>query len=222
MSTISAKTCIKALSGAVLSRKAAFQTELGVSFAIFLVQGGTERGARQMLNEAYASAGMLCLTPADGDYKTINRRINATADLFNTIKLRTVKKWAGALDEDKLIAAMVEGLRPYELFSVADVQRYCAPAETVHTEPQQGTEPVQPHANILTGPVGSNHTGQEKIINQFRRAADQVAKGAAHIETAHLALMIPKDATRDELVEMAQKLLALAQKRNAHPLPVAA
>lgn len=219
MSNLSVTTCIAALHGAALSRKAAFQTELGVSFAVFLTQGGTERNARQLLVEAYASAGYMCLTPADADYKTINRRINATADLFNTVKMRTVKKWAGALDENKLIAAMVEGLRPYELFSVADVQRYCAPPETVHTSPTgQEKTAVQPHNEILGGPTSPNRTGQEKIIQQFRRAADQVAKGAAHIETEHLALMIPKDATRDELVDMAQKLLTLAKKRNSHPV----
>ncbi len=213
MSTLSIETCIKALHGAALSRKAAFQTELGVSFAVFLMQGGTERNARQMLTEAYASAGYMCLTPTDADYKTINRRINATADLFNTIKMRTVKKWAGALDENKLIAAMVEGLRPYELFTVADVQRYCMPPETVHAKPATASTTVQPHTAILGGPA-VNHTGQDKVIQQFRRAADEVAKGAAHIETAHLALMIPKNTTRDELVEMAQKILELAQKRN--------
>ena len=193
MTVLSISTCITALHGAALSRKAAFQTELAVSFAVFLMQSGTERPARQMLTEAYASAGYLCMDPADADYKTVNRRINATADLFNKIKMRTVKKWAGAHGEEQLIAVMVEGLRPYELFSVADVQRYCTPPETVSATPAAPGVAVAPHTAIL---AGGPTTGHAKIIEQFRRAVDQVAKGAKHIETVHLALVIPQETTR--------------------------
>lgn len=225
MSNITVEVCIKALSNAAMSRRAALQTELAVGLAIFLTQGGTEKAARTMLVEAYASAGNACLSPADDDYKTVNRRINATADLFNKIGMRAIKKWAGKHDDDQLIAAMVEGLRPYELWTVYDVQRYAStrPDTTVDSTPAPTAAPsgVKPHTAILTGPQ-SNATGQEKIVGMFRRAADQVAKGADHIETEHLALMVPKDVDVDELVSMAQKILAMAAARRKNNTPEAA
>jgi hypothetical protein len=212
MSNISVEVCIKALNNAAMSRRAAFQTELAVGFAIFLVNNGTERAARQILVDAYASAGYQCLQTSDQDYKTINRRVNATADLFNRIGVKAVRKWAGKHNDDQLIAAMVEGLRPYELWTVSDVQRYAAPAPVPAT-PAPTAAPVNPHNGILTGPAAGNNSGQVAVMGLFRRAADQVAKGAEHIETEHMAVMIPKDATPDEIVTLAYKLLEMATKR---------
>lgn len=211
MSNLSIETCIKALTRAAISRRAAFQTEIGVGFAVFLIKGNAEKEARQLLTETYASAGYMCLTPTDPDYKTINRRINATADLFNTIKLRTVKKWAGTLDENNLIAAMVEGLKPYDLQSISDMQRYCTPPATVTTSTAPVTE-VAPHTGIL-GTYAT--TGQDKVLTMFRRVADREADAAHRITTEHLALIVTKDTSPGELVELARKALDLAKELTA-------
>lgn len=204
---LSVETCAKALNTAAINRKSAFQTELSVGLAIFLVVGGTHKEARRVLCETYAAAGYQCLRPVDMDYKTVNRRINATADLFNKVQ---VKSWAGKHSEGDMLRAIYIGLEPYELLTVADVQRFCNPPKK-HAAPTV----VKPHAAVLSGPStpSNNHTGQAKVVEMFRRAADQVQKGADHIETKHLALVIPANATRDELIQMAQKLLALAEKK---------
>lgn len=204
---ISINTCIKALSNAAMSRRAAFQTELGVALAIFLMKGTTEREARTLLTETYASAGYMCLATVDPDYKTINRRVNVAADLFNKIKPRTIKKWAGDLNENNLIAAMVAGLRPYELWSIADVQRFCAPPEPVVTgtgvtAPVAEPVPVEPHAGILAG-------GHAKIMGMFRRAADR--DDVKRVTTQHLAVVITEGSTPDEMIELAWKILAMAK-----------
>ena len=210
MTKLSIETCTKALNSAALNRKAAFQIELAVGLSMFMVEGESSKAAKSNLCAAYASAGYQCLKIEDADYKTINRRINATADLFNHVSLQTVKKWAGRHAEDNLIDAVVLGLEPYELVSVMDVMRLCAPPEPINAAPKPQTQVVAPAHDILKGP---NAKGQEKIVAMFRRAADKVAEGAQHIETAHLALMIPPTTTRDELVELAGKLLVLAEEK---------
>lgn len=197
---LSIETCADALRGAAMNRKAAFQTELAVGLAVFLHAGDTTPEARTNLCAAYAGAGYQCLTTSGIDYKTINRRINATAELFHRVPVAT---WAGKHSELLLLKAITLGLEPYELLNVQDVVRFCNPQKL-----PPKTRSVEPHTGILAGPT----TGQGKVIDLFRRAADAVAKGARHVETKHLALMVPDSASRDELIELAGKLLAMANE----------
>jgi len=198
---LSPETCIKALGVATMNRKLAFQLELSVGLAMFLVGGGATRSTRSKLNETYAAAGYRCATIADPDYKTVNRRINATAMLYEK---SPVAVWVGEHNEEDMLRAVMLGIEPYELFTVVDVQRYCNPPQ-----PAPAT-PTAAHPEILTGPAPA--TGQQQVISMFKRAAAQVAKGARHIETEHLALMIPDDTPREELIEMASKLLELSKE----------
>jgi HAMP domain-containing protein len=199
---LSIETCAQALSTAAINRRVALQIELAVGLGVFLLYDGTGTGARQALCEAYATAGYQCLAYNGIDYKTINRRINACAELFHRVDARA---WAGKVNEEVLIRALMIGLEPLALQSISDVHRYCAPAK------KPRTVGVKPHTRVLGGPGG--HTGQDAVLSMFRRATDQVRKGAEHIETEHLALVIPADTTRDELIELAGKLITLAESK---------
>lgn len=197
---LSIETCATALNIAAMNRRSAFQTELAVGLGVFLVASGTHPDAKRLLCEAYAAAGYQCMRPADMDYKTVNRRINATAELFHHVD---VKAWAGKTNEETLLRALHIGLEPFQLYTVSDVQRFCDPDRLkppVH---------VKPHDAVLNG----GHTGQDAVIAMFKGATAQVRAGAEHIETAHLALVIPDTTTRDELIELAAKLIALAEKK---------
>ncbi len=210
MNRLSIETCADALNIAAINRKSAFQTELAVGLGVFLISGGTNLDAKRLLREAYAASGYQCLHGGELDYKTVNRRINATAELFHKVPVKT---WAGKLSEKDMLRAICIGLEPHELHSVADVMRKCNPAKKAATPVA-----VKPHGALLTGPIGTNDTGQQKVVAMFRRAADQVEHGAQHFETKHLALMIPQSATREELIQMAHKLLSLAEDKKAKDL----
>ena len=199
MTTLSIETCVSALSNAALSRKLALQIEIAVSFGIFTVAGNSDREARQTLCDAYATAGYQCLTADDIDYKTVNRRVNATADLFNAISLRTVRKWIGHNCEQSMLAAIVEGLRPYEIQSIADAQRYCLPPPAVNTDTSVPVA-VKPHHSVL-------HIGQKKVLGLFQR-------GAVNIQTSHLMLTVPNDTNKAELLDMVAKILSMVEKMN--------
>lgn len=212
MNTLSMETCVEALNRSAMNRKVAIQLEIAVGLAVFLLHSGAGKDARTMLNDAYAAAGYRCSKVSEIDYKTINRRINATAELYEKLPVAT---WAGKLREEKLLIAMYQGIEPYEFYTIADVQRFCHP-ERVTAPPSQQLK-VKPNTDILTPAAGGgeqkNHSGQDKVVSMFRRAADQVAKGARHIETQHLALMIPKDTNRNELIELAMRLLEIANEK---------
>jgi hypothetical protein len=204
-------TCTTALSSAAINHKAAIQLELAVGLAVFHMYKGTNKDARKMLVQAYALAGWQCQKFADPDYKTVNRRINATASLYEKVP---VSKWIGHLQEMDIIQAICEGLEPYQLYTIQDVLRYAAP----HRVAERKTT-VSPAHDLLTGPdATSNQTGQDRVMQQFRRASDHLADGAQVVATDHISVIIPKDASREEMIELARQLLALAQKDTAKEL----
>lgn len=201
---LSIDTCVKALNIAAMNRKSSFQTELAVGLAVFLVDGGTHKAAKANLCSAYSAAGYQCMKVSEIDYKTINRRINSTAQLFHKLTEATVSKWAANHSEGNLLRAMTLGIEPYELYATMDVMRLCEPARAATIKQR-----VKPNTDILKGPT----TGQDNVLSMFRHAATAVAKGARHIETQHLALMVPDDISRDELVNLAHQLLSLANEK---------
>ena len=198
-------TCTAALSCAASNHKAAIQLELAVSLAVFHMNGGTSREARSVLNGVYASAGWQCSHFTDTDYKTVNRRINAAASLYEKVP---VGKWVGHLAEMEVIKAICEGLAPYELYTIQDVLRYAAPHKV-----QAARSAVNPAVDILSGPAtnGSNHTGQERIMQEFRRAGDRLRADMRRVSTKHLSLDVPKDVSHEEIMEFAAMLLSLAK-----------
>lgn len=199
MSKISMETCVAEMTRAALNRKAALQIELAVGLAVFL----TAEDPKVTLCEVYANAGYQCLLPSGIDYKTVNRRINATGDLFKFVTADRIGKWTGKHSEDKMIAAIVLGLEPYEIVGIADVQRLQLPLKTkvgAYTR-------AAPHTGILKGPT----TGQDGIKEMFRRASDQAP--GVRVATEHLTLIIPEGITSAELVEMASSLLNLAKEK---------
>jgi len=193
-------TCIRALNRAALNRKTAFQIELAVGLAVFLSYGDTAKQARQMLSEAYNSAGYECLHVTGIDYKTVNRRINATAKLFEKLP---VAVWAGSHSEDRLLSALCLGLEPYEFFSVQDVLRYCGTQQVLPSRPALQ---VKPAPEAIAPPT----TGQDAIRNMFRRASDQAGE---RVDVGPLHLVIPDEATQGDLLALAARLIEMAQSK---------
>lgn len=192
---LSIETCAEALNHAAMNRKAAIQIELAVGLAVFHLHGNTAKEARAMLMGAYAAAGYRCAHINEMDYKTINRRINATAALYEKMP---VSKWVGRHSDQDAILCIGQGLEPYELFTIADVMRYCAPPSKPRVKVK-----AKPHAAILGGPT----TGHDKVIAQFRRAADSA--NSIRVATEHLTLVIPEGTPREEIIDMAMRLLQM-------------
>lgn len=203
-------TCARALNTAALNRKSAFQVELAVGLAVFLSYGSTDKDAREMLNNAYATAGYECIRVSGMDYKTVNRRINATAKLFEKLH-KSVTAWAGKHSEDKLITSLCRGLEPYEFMSVQDVVRYCSPERALPK--RQTALSVKPNADAISAPTPTPAptTGQDSIRAMFRRASDHVPEGSRRVEVGHLSVVIPPEATKDDLMELARTLLEMAK-----------
>jgi hypothetical protein len=201
MGKLSLDTCVAALNGCAMSRKAAFQTEISVGLAVFAVSGAANTDAKRALKEIYASAGYDCLRYADQDYKTVNRYINNAANLFNKIGAEAVCKWIVGHTEASILLAVSESLRPLELTMQRDIERLCNPLALVKRT-ATAVVPIRPVHSILQGPASAFDVSE--MIEQ--------SPAIRKISTLNLTLAVPATVTYEELIEMATQLLAMSDQ----------
>jgi hypothetical protein len=116
-----------AISNAALSRRAALQIELAVGLVHFDQETeGTASAGKARLKEVYQAAGYDCMSKADRDYKTVNRRLNACAALYDKFGSSLVAGWSAGFagDTEALLAYVVTELQPYGLETMDDVLHY--------------------------------------------------------------------------------------------------
>lgn len=176
--------CIEAMQGVALSRRKALLVELSVGLAVFCGAGNAEKQAMRTLTEIYASAGDDCLKREGLDYQSVHYRVNACADLFNKLTMPLIIEWAGDKKNMAAINEIAVQLNILNIASVEDVMRMCGkkPAQAVPIKPAE-----RPHAE----------KGRDHIY---------------HIKTSHMSFDIPDSVDVSEIMDMARKLLALAEK----------
>ncbi|WP_438451505.1 hypothetical protein, partial [Listeria monocytogenes] len=171
------KTNIRAyaqiIAKSALNRQAALQCELAVGFAVILDSYPSRRLARAQLQKIYADAGDKCSAPSDMDWKTINRRIAGSIMLFDFLGEDDVRSWAGELQKQPLIDALVKKIEPLKLKTLNEVVTVCR---------------------------GSRE-----------RAPGGGRKPGIRFDTAHMHVTVPPSAQPEELLEIAGKLMTLAQ-----------
>lgn len=201
--TLSVMTCVEVLTQAGISRRLALQNELAVGLGIFFESGKVNKESKGMLQMAYARSGYDCAEHTGKDYKTVMRRLGATALLFDKIGFETLRLWIGHSVEIRMVYAIVDGLKPSMLNSIDDVLTYVgkprvkaveAEGAEGEAEAETGTDPVPvPESELDEHPEGAR-------------------KPAYKVDTKHMHLDIPVEATAAELMELAQKILKLATK----------
>lgn len=190
--TIDLSFCIDALRGSMMLRGQALQIELAVGLYAFQAIGATDINAKKTLRGIYASAGEAdCIEPGSDSYQTVSRRIGYIAGLHDNLRPKVIKKWIAGKSGQDSIDAIIEQLKPYGFTAMDNVRIFITSAlskpVTIATDAEQAApEP------------------------QHRRATD--APGTVHVKTEHIDLPIPPDATKDELMDLAMQIMALAKK----------
>lgn len=183
------QTCVDALAQSALNREAAFQTEIGVSLLIFYTEKSSDVAAKTLLRELYDAAGYVCLIAAEKqDYKTVNRRINVSARLYDKLTSEIIGQWSEGGSTDRKIKALAAQLRELGLVSIDSVKAYVTGKTRKERE-------AKPKTNIL----------------QFnRRLADRkLPVGTRHVVTAHIAVDVPPDVPREEIQQLIIELMKL-------------
>lgn len=174
--------CVEAMQGAMLSRRKALLVELSVGLAVFCSAGNADKPAIGTLKEVYASVGYDCVHRDGKDYQRIHWRAGASVALFNKLTMELVTEWAGKKKDAAAINAIATQLNVLAFDSIDDVLTYCGKAKAAAV-------PIEPAA--APGP------GRDHVY---------------HVKSGHLRLDIPDSTDVTEIMDMARKLLTLAEK----------
>lgn len=141
-----------AIANAALSRRAALQMELAVAMIHFTQEKGqTDASGKANLKAVYHAAGYLCMTKADRDYKTVNRRLNAMAKCFDKIGSSVANGWVnGHGDTESTLQYVVAEMAPFGFETLDDVLAYVG-VETNRTRAPR--QPAAPVAVTVTAPA---------------------------------------------------------------------
>lgn len=191
---LSFTTCVKTLTNVTISRRGLLNLELAVGLAIFLDAGIANKTSKGMLQEIYAKAGYDCEKSDGKDYKTVNRRIQASSGLFGKLGLEVINHWAGSQKENKLLQSLAHELTKLEFKSLDDVLDYIGRTSN-RTSPKRGA-----------GEAERDEAG---------KGPEEVSKDVWDIEVGPaehpIHVRLPHTLTEAELVELASKIMALAE-----------
>lgn len=176
---LSFSTCSKTLTNVNISRRGLLALEMAVGLAIYLDFTVANRAAKQMVMEAYCKAGYDCETASGKDYKTVRRRIDASAGLFGKLGAETIAKWMDGKKELKLLQAVAQEISKLEFRSMDDVLDFVGRS--------------------------SNRTQKQEKTKDEAASPFDIEVGDGKV------VRIPKNLTEAELLELAQKIMTLAE-----------
>lgn len=227
---ISLNTYVSAISSAAISYKFALQMELSVGLALFAEFGDTDRDAKRALSQVYQQSGYDCEKMDGADYKTVQRRIGAAADLFKFLKKDKIDEWTANTAEMASIQAIAKELEQYNLKGINSVLALVGKPVTL---PRDKAKPAAASAPQQAAPTGEApkqkepSEGQAKEVAQMlatgiQQTREQVAEearnrritdmvGAFNFSTEHVQVVIAPEATKSELIRLSMQLLEFAE-----------
>lgn len=140
------KVLTEAINTAALSRRAALNLELAVGLVHFTQEtDGTSATGKANLKAVYNAAGYDCMDKNSRDYKTVNRRLNACAKLFDKLSSNTVNSYMEDCKDTKdALNGVLAGLAAYSFHTMDDVLEFVGSASNrTKTGPRQPIGPVE-------------------------------------------------------------------------------
>lgn len=213
---LSVLTCVEILTKAGLDRRAALVNELAVGLGIFYEAGGATRDAKELLTAVYARSGYDCGTSSGADYKTVNRRVNATAALFETIGYEKIAEKVGHEVEGNLVGSLVEALKPLQLYSIDHVLAYSGKPRangTPQTRASGGGSDNSEQGGEDKG--NSNDEGTQNEGETSGKAEEKLAVPPMRFHQGRIRIEVPGDVAAKELMELGLRLIKKARSLEA-------
>jgi hypothetical protein len=115
----SLEACRAALERVAGFSKQSISLEMGICMAVYVASNGATLPAKQEMRIIYQGAGYNCATHTDPDYKTVMRRLNAAAALFDKIGIDEMRNVVEGKADADMIQAVAEYLeKEYDLTSL--------------------------------------------------------------------------------------------------------
>lgn len=214
---------VTALTGAEGFHRDALQLELAVGLSVFSVKADATKvglDAKKTLRNVYALAGYACATPQGEDYKTVNRRINVAADLYQHIGGReTIVDWIGDAAPREQVKCIMEHVKGYKFDSINDVLSHMGKA-IVTKRPR--TAPATP-ASEADKAVADAAVAAISLRNLTSKLGLPTERVFAH---GAMTVAVPNDATYDDVMAVISDLSVFAathlRRQEVTSAPVAA
>lgn len=218
------KMLIDAMTDAHLLHRDALEIELAIGLSLFGLKGEADKATLQSkkdLRNIYLKAGYDAENASGSDYKTVMRRIGATADLYAKIGGReTLIDWIGDAAPAKQVEAIVEGLKQFRFSGISDVQAYVGKGQAKRSKP--AAEKKADDKPAQDAPVVSDEIAQmlADSVNARREAEAQGIPPGRVFVHGPVKVAIPFEASYDDVMSLALELIQFAKTQM--PLPVEA
>lgn len=210
---IDLKRYIDALAQAQGFSKASVDLEVAVCLSIFAEAGDANITSKREVMKAYVGAGWKCAAHTEADYKTVSRRLNASAALFERMGgKKAIDEVTAGVPEDAHIGALVNHLATkYELTSLNAVWAAAGrPVKNVrdwtYDERTRGenTPPSRPRTPASQG-EGASAEPPAGVLD---------TTNATVLTHGMLQLVIPNDCPEQDLMDMLAELMSFVHERN--------
>lgn len=214
--------------------KEALNTEVAVALALFSQKGDAEKvslDAKRALMAVYADAGFDCKTHVGEDYKTVNRRINASADLYVKLGGReTVTDWIdGAAPKDQVLK-IVSHVSRYKFEGINSILHYVGKAGT-KKRPRNGVvkgaetgsqTPMTEEDKQMAGMTDSAVQAHRDASEAGSRRQEDKLPGGRILKAGNLSFGVPMDAKFEDVMGLATALTDFANSFLRVAAPAAA
>lgn len=217
---------VAALAQAAGFSKASIDLEMAVCLSIFAESGEANLAAKKEVLAAYSGAGWKCDTHTGDDYKTVSRRLNAAAALFDKMGgKKAIDEVTAGVPVEAHIGAIVNHLAAtFELNSLNAVWAAAGrPVKNIRdwnwAERKHGVAPEAPKpAGEGAMAAGSPQLPPAPAPAAGAEAAtSKQASNATVLEVGKLHLVIPFDTPYEDVVGMLTELMAFASKMEGAP-----
>lgn len=208
--SVTTASCVKALEKAIGFGRSALYIEVSVALAMFSSSStGADRSTKRVVMDVYAQAGFEVATTGR-DYKTVNRRINASAALYDKLGSEAIAQAMHGLREGKAIESLCNYLAETHKFdSINAVLEFVGkPVEQTNTSEVRAARSNKEAAAANAEAVSINARIEKR---QAERQAELLDDGII-VSAGILSIVIPRTCTAEEVRAMATKLTEFADR----------
>lgn len=226
--TVTPSSCVKALEKAIGFGKSALYLEVSVSLAVFASSStGADRATKRSVMEIYAKAGFDTLSPEGRDYKTVNRRINASAALFGKLGSDAVLSAMRGQSDARAIENLSNHLREeFNFAGINSVLEYVGkPVEQTNTSEYRAARAAAEVAReVAQRPAEADDVVTAMAVNDRIEARREERKAMVQspliddgiiVSAGAMSIVVPRDALPDAIRAMARKLEDFADRLEA-------
>lgn len=203
----------------------ALQLELAVGLSLFADKADADKAtlaSKKALREVYASAGYACSSPTGEDYKTVVRRVNVAADLYVHLGGReTINDWIADVAPKEQVSTVMEHVKALKFDSIYSVLAYVGKPVVVKRPraPKAPAAPSMSEADKRVAAAGDAAIAIRRAEEAAgaRRAEDKLPPGRIFASGA-VTVAIPFEASFDDVVAIANKLMDFAMTQMPHPV----